>query len=154
MPESCSRRKEEDGREKRRTIDLLRANRGELDRPGQVVDARAGLLVVVQPRLVVARSIDRSPRKVERWPSETRGFLGRKEDLEFMSRAIPTQLRSLWTRLVGKRSNVFLALHVVVIRNVDSNRGIEGCVFLTIAPRMVPDRDSRYSLQLIVTVFN
>lgn len=67
----------------------------QLDRLGEVLNARTGLLVVVQPRLSVARSIDRSLRKVERWPSETRGFLGRKEDLEFMSRAILTQLRSL-----------------------------------------------------------
>lgn len=92
MPESRPWRKEEDGREKKRTIDLLQANRASsIDRAGEVLNAHR-LARRRAAALVVARSTDRSPWKVERWPSETRGFLGRKEDLEFMSRAIPTQL--------------------------------------------------------------
>lgn len=96
---SCSRRNEEaDGEEERRTVDLLRANRASPDRPGTPSPGRTSeftLVVVVQPCLSwLDRSIDRRGRSRGGRAKGGR-FLGKeRENLEFMSRVIPTQLRS------------------------------------------------------------
>jgi len=68
---------EEVEREEKRTIDLLRANRADpIGRALQVPDAASEFTRRRAAVLVVARSIDRSLGKVERWPCERREILG------------------------------------------------------------------------------